>query len=41
MKSDGYDFQLTYGYNGDTFKFTGNASIGWADYDDKNPIYDK
>ena len=41
MKSDAYDFQLTYGYNGDTFKFTGNASIGWADYDDKNPIYDK
>jgi hypothetical protein len=41
MKSDAYDFQLTYGYNGDTFKFTGNAFIGWADYDDKNPIYDK
>jgi len=41
MKNDAYDFQLTYGYNGDTFKFTGNASIGWADYDDKNPIYDK
>jgi hypothetical protein len=41
MKSDAYDFLLTYGYNGDTFKFTGNAFIGWADYDDKNPIYDK
>ena len=41
MKNDAYDFQLTYGYNGDTFKFTGNAFIGWADYDDKNPIYDK
>lgn len=41
MKNDAYDFQLTYGYKGDTFTFTGNASIGWADYDDKNPIYDK
>jgi opacity protein-like surface antigen len=41
MKNDAYDFQLTYGYIGDTFAFTGNASIGWADYDDKNPIYDK
>ena len=41
MKNDAYDFQLTYGYRGDTFTFTGNASIGWADYDDKNPIYDK
>jgi hypothetical protein len=41
MKNDGYDFQLTYGYRGDTFTFTGNAFIGWADYDDKNPIYDK
>lgn len=41
MKNDAYDFQLTYGYKGDTVTFTGNASIGWADYDDKNPIYDK
>ena len=41
MKNDAYDFQLTYGYKGDTFTFTGNAFIGWADYDDKNPIYDK
>jgi hypothetical protein len=41
MKSDSYDFQLIYAYLGDTFSFTGNAFIGWADYDDKNPIYDK
>ena len=41
MKSDVYDFQLTYGYFGDTFTFSGNAFIGWADYDDKNPIYRK
>ena len=41
MKSDVYDFQLTYAYLGDTFSFTGNAFIGWADYDEKNPIYDK
>lgn len=41
MKNDAYDFQLTYGYVGDTFTFTGNAFIGWADYDDKNPIYGK
>jgi hypothetical protein len=41
MKNDAYDFQLTYGYRGDTFTFTGNASIGQADYDDRNPIYDK
>ena len=41
MKNDAYDFQLTSGYGGDTFTFTGNAFIGQADYDDRNPIYDK
>jgi hypothetical protein len=41
MRNDAYDFKLTYGYLGDTFTFTGNASIGWADYDHKNPIYRK
>lgn len=41
MKNNAYDFQLTYGYLGDTFAFTGNAFIGWADYDDQNPIYDR
>ncbi|MBW2429327.1 MAG: DUF2860 family protein [Deltaproteobacteria bacterium] len=41
MKNDAYDFQLNYGYFGDSFTFTGNVAIGWADYDDKNPIYRK
>jgi opacity protein-like surface antigen len=41
MKNDAYDFRLTYGYRGDTFTFTGNATIGQADYDDRNPIYNK
>jgi hypothetical protein len=41
MKSDAYDFQLIYAYFGDTLSFTGNAFIGRADYDEKNPIYDK
>jgi hypothetical protein len=41
MKNDAYDFRLTYAYFGDTLSFTGNAFIGWADYDDRNPIYDK
>jgi hypothetical protein len=41
MTSDGYDFQLTYGYKGDSITFTGNAIIGQADYDEKNPIYGK
>ena len=39
MKSDSYDFQLTYSYQGDSFTLTANALIGKADYDDKNPIY--
>ena len=41
MKSDSYDFQLTYGYQGDSFTLTANALFGKADYDDKNPIYNK
>ena len=42
MKNDAYDFQLTYGYGGDTSTFTGNASIGRAlIISDRNPIYDK
>ncbi len=43
MKNDAYDFQLTYAYinRNSPFSFTGNASIGQADYDKKNPIYDK
>ena len=34
-------FQLTYAYLGDSISFTANGSIGWADYDKKNPIYGK
>ena len=43
MKNDSYDFQLTYAYlNRDTpFSFTGNVSIGQAEYDEDNPIYGK
>ena len=41
MKNEAYDFQLVYAYIGDTFGFTGNGFVGWADYDEKNPIYDK
>ena len=41
MKNDAYDFQLTYAYFGDPITLTANALIGWADYDDENPIYSK
>ena len=43
MKNDAYDFQLTYAYlNRDSpFSFTGNAFIGQAEYDKRNPIYGK
>lgn len=41
MKNDAYDFQLTYTYLGDPITFTATGSIGWADYDKKNPIYGK
>ena len=41
MASDSYNFQLTYGFNADPFVLTLNALIGTADYDEKNPIYDK
>ena len=41
MKSDVYDFQLTYAYLGDPFTLFLNGLIGWADYDKKNPIYGK
>ena len=40
-KNDAYDFQLTYAYFGNPFRLTTNAFVGWADYDDKNPIYGK
>jgi hypothetical protein len=43
MKNEAYDFQLTYAYlnRNSPFSFTGNAFIGQADYDKRNPIYDK
>ncbi|CAB1060930.1 hypothetical protein D1BOALGB6SA_5697 [Olavius sp. associated proteobacterium Delta 1] len=41
MASDAFDFQLTYAYISRPIVFTANASIGQADYDKKNPIYDK
>ena len=43
MRNDDYALQLTYAFleRGNPFSFTGNAYIGQADYDKKNPIYDK
>ena len=41
MRNDSYNFQLTYAYLGDPISITANGSIGWADYDKKNPIYGK
>ena len=41
MSNDAFDFQLTYAYFGNPFVATVNAVIGVADYDKKNPIYDK
>jgi hypothetical protein len=41
MKNDAYDLQLTYGYIGNPFSFTGNVFIGQAEYDKDNPIYGK
>ena len=41
MQNDAYDFQLTYAYIGSPFSFSGNVSIGQAEYDDDNPIFNK
>ena len=43
MKNDAYDVMLTYAYfnRNNPFSFTGNAYIGQAEYDKRNPIYDK
>jgi hypothetical protein len=41
MANDTVDLQLTYVYRGDPITFTANAFIGWADYDKRNPIYNK
>ena len=40
MNRDAYNFQLSYMYHGEPFKFVGNALIGRAEYDEKNPISD-
>ena len=41
MSNDGFDFQLSYGYNGERFSAVVNGYIGYADYDKRNPIYGK
>jgi hypothetical protein len=41
MSNDGFDFQLSYGYNGDVISLVLNGFIGYADYDKRNPIYGK
>ncbi len=41
MSNDGFDFQLSYGYNGDVISLVVNGFIGYADYDKRNPIYGK
>ena len=41
MSSDTLDLQLTYAYRADPFTFIANGFIGWADYDKRNPIFDK
>ena len=41
MKNFTIDFQPTYGYIGTKFDVVLNASIGFSDYDDENPIYDE
>ena len=40
MSSDTFDAQLTYTYFGKPFRLIANGFIGWADYDDDNPIFD-
>jgi len=39
MKNWTMDFQPTYGYVGTKFDLVANVSVGYADYDKKNPIY--
>jgi hypothetical protein len=41
MAGDAYGFQLTYSFLGDPISLVLNGSIGAADNDKKNPIYDK
>ena len=41
MSSHTYDFQLTYAYFSHPVVLTLNGTIGNADYDERNPIYDR
>ncbi len=41
MANDTFDFQLTYAYFGNPLVLTLNGLIGKADYDKRNPIYDR
>jgi len=41
MSRDRFLFQITHTYRGDQFTFITNAAYGLADYDDRNPIYNK
>jgi hypothetical protein len=41
MANDRYGVQFTYGYNGDQFSVVANAMYAAADYDSRNPIYNK
>jgi len=41
MSSDTYQFQLSYGYEGTKFSLVANGMINKADYDKRNPIYNK
>lgn len=41
MANDGLDFQLSYGYNSDSYSLVVNVLIGYEDYDKVNPIYFK
>jgi hypothetical protein len=41
MRNYTSDFQLTYAYFGTKFDVAVNGLIGYADYDKRNPVYDK
>ena len=41
MSNDTFDFQLTYSYFSDPIVVTLNGLIGNADYDERNPIYNR
>ncbi|BBO67534.1 hypothetical protein DSCA_14640 [Desulfosarcina alkanivorans] len=41
MSNSGMDFQLTYFFFNDPVTLVVNGLVGWADFDEDNPIYDK